>query len=219
MENNKMFKSLYDRILSVKFLNTVLIGCAVMGGACSLSHPITDMTTKEKAWEEFSHPVDSTRTKVWWFHGETETTREGITADLEAYKRAGIGGVVYYDQVHGKAENALPALSPAWWDMLRFAASEAKRIGLSFEVNLSNGFVAGGPWITKRLGMQRLIASDTLVSGDQHFSAILSKPGKAGRNGLPPDRFRYVLLRFCSGGYGPLCSSSLGYIGDKGSFH
>ena len=178
MENNKMFKSLYDRILSVKFLNTVLIGCAVMGGACSLSHPITDMTTKEKAWEEFSHPVDSTRTKVWWFHGETETTREGITADLEAYKRAGIGGVVYYDQVHGKAENALPALSPAWWDMLRFAASEAKRIGLSFEVNLSNGFVAGGPWITKRLGMQRLIASDTLVSGDQHFSAILSKPGK-----------------------------------------
>ena len=76
-----MFKSLYDRILSVKFLNTVLIGCAVMGGACSLSHPITDMTTKEKAWEEFSHPVDSTRTKVWWFHGETETTREGITAD------------------------------------------------------------------------------------------------------------------------------------------
>ena len=32
MENNKMFKSLYDRILSVKFLNTVLIGCAVMGG-------------------------------------------------------------------------------------------------------------------------------------------------------------------------------------------
>lgn len=94
-----MFKSLYDRILSVKFLNTVLIGCAVMGGACSLSHPITDMTTKEKAWEEFSHPVDSTRTKVWWFHGETETTREGITADLEAYKRAGIGGVVYYDQV------------------------------------------------------------------------------------------------------------------------
>lgn len=86
--------------------------------------------------------------------------------------------MVYYDQVHGKAENALPALSPAWWDMLRFAASEAKRIGLSFEVNLSNGFVAGGPWITKRLGMQRLIASDTLVSGDQHFSAILSKPGK-----------------------------------------
>ena len=30
------------------------------------------------------------RTKVWWFHGETETTREGITADLEAYKRGAL---------------------------------------------------------------------------------------------------------------------------------
>ena len=42
----------------------------------------------------FSVPPDSTRTKVWWFHGETETTREGITADLEAFRRAGVGGVV-----------------------------------------------------------------------------------------------------------------------------
>lgn len=137
------------------------------------------LSTFDEAWNEFSNPTDSTRTKVWWFHGETETTREGITADLEAYKRAGVGGVVYYDQVHGKAENALPAFAPQWWDMLRFAATEAKRIGLSFEVNVSNGFVAGGPWITKRLGMQRLIASDTLVDGNQHLTTMLPAPGSS----------------------------------------
>ena len=45
--------------------------------------------TVEQAWKEFANPQDSTRTKVWWFHGETETTRDGITADLEAYKRGG----------------------------------------------------------------------------------------------------------------------------------
>ncbi len=136
-------------------------------------------STKEQAWREFLKPDDSTRTKVWWFHGETETTREGITADLEAYKRAGIGGVVYYDQVHGDAKNALPALSSGWWEMLRFAASEAKRIGLSFEINVSNGFVAGGPWITKELGMQRLVASDRVVTGGKHFSGVLPAPGRA----------------------------------------
>lgn len=43
---------------------------------------------------------------MWWFLGETETTREGITADLEAFKEAGVGCVVYYDQVHGKGEGA-----------------------------------------------------------------------------------------------------------------
>ena len=76
----------------------------------------------QTALDRFRSPDDATRTKVWWFHGETETTREGITADLEGYKAAGIGGVVYYDQVHGTAANALDAFSPQWWEMLRFAA-------------------------------------------------------------------------------------------------
>ena len=77
----------------------------------------------------FADPQDSTRTKVWWFHGETETTREGITADLEAYRRAGVGGVVYYDQVHNKkTPGAFEAMSPEWWDMLIFSAREAERL-------------------------------------------------------------------------------------------
>lgn len=45
-----------------------------------------------KALYGFEHPQDSARTKVWWFHGETETTRAGITADLEAYRKQGVGG-------------------------------------------------------------------------------------------------------------------------------
>ena len=77
------------------------VGCLLTCMACSNQSGIKQSTLAQ-AWEEFSHPQDSTRTKVWWFHGETETTREGITADLEAYKKAGVGGVVYYDQVHGQ---------------------------------------------------------------------------------------------------------------------
>lgn len=132
--------------------------------------------TLDQAWEEFAHPQDSTRTKVWWFHGETETTKEGITADLEGFKRAGVGGVVYYDQAHGTGENACPAMSGEWWDMLHFAASEAKRLGLSFEANIANGYVAGGPWITPELGMQRLTATETIVEGNTKFEGILPAP-------------------------------------------
>ena len=130
------------------------------------------------ALQTFRIPEDSTRTKVWWFHGETPTTREGITADLEAYKAAGVGGVVYYDQVHGPGTGALDAFSPGWWEMLKFAALEAKRIGLSFEVNLSNGYVAGGPWITPEMGMQRLCSSDTLVRGGGRFRGRLADPSR-----------------------------------------
>lgn len=124
----------------------------------------------------FEHPQDSTRTKVWWFHGETETTKKGITADLTAFKKAGIGGVIYYDQSHGKAENALEGFSPEWMKMLRFAAEEAKRVGLTFEIHLSNGYVAGGPWITNETSMKRLVATETYIKGGKHFSGKLEEP-------------------------------------------
>jgi hypothetical protein len=119
---------------------------------------------------------DSARTKVWWFHGETETTREGITADLEAFKQMGVGGVVYYDQSHGKAEKALPGFSPEWWKALRFAAEEAKRLKLTFELHLSNGYVAGGPWITYENSMKRLTATETFIQGGAPVAAKLEAP-------------------------------------------
>jgi hypothetical protein len=132
--------------------------------------------TLEKALFGFENPQDSTRTKTWWFHGDTETTTEGIPADLEAFKRAGIGGVVYYDQSHGRAENALPGFSPEWWKMLRFSAEEAKRTGLSFEIHVSNGFVAGGPWITNEYSMKRLAATELLLEGGKYFEGKLETP-------------------------------------------
>ena len=130
----------------------------------------------DNIYSEFSSAPDSSRTKVWWFHGETETTHEGITADLEAFKEAGVGGVVYYDQVHGDAKGAFPVFSPEWWNALIFSASEAKRLGLSFEINLSNGFVAGGPWITKRLSMKRLCKREIMVDGGSRFDGVLPAP-------------------------------------------
>lgn len=66
--------------------------------------------------------------------------------------------------------------------MLYFAAREAERLGLSFEAHVSNGFVAGGPWITEELGMQMLAATDTLVHGRQSF---------CGRLSLPQNKYNY----------------------------
>ncbi|MDR0988922.1 MAG: glycosyl hydrolase family 2 [Prevotellaceae bacterium] len=138
-----------------------------------------------KAIVGFETPQDAARTKTWWFHGETETTREGITADLEAFKRVGIGGVVYYDQSHGPAENALPAFAPQWWEMLRFAAEEAQRVGLTFELHIGNGFVAGGNYIPDSLSMKRLQASQLVVSGGKNL--ILETTPPPGRNGYYED--------------------------------
>lgn len=136
--------------------------------------------TIDDIYHRFQRVPDEARTKVWWFHGENKTTREGITADLEAYKQAGVGGVVYYDQQHGPGTpDASPSMSPAWWEMLKFGAQEAKRLGLSFEINISNGYVCGGPWITPDLAIQAVYSKETLIAGGQHYHAPLPSPDRA----------------------------------------
>ena len=111
------------------------------------------------------HIPDDCRPKAWWFFGQTETTHEGITADAEAMKRVGFGGVVYYDQYHGENPNAEKLWSDAWWDGLEFAASEAARLGITFETAVGNGYVAGGPWIDPAHAMKTLAVIDRDTNG------------------------------------------------------
>jgi hypothetical protein len=132
----------------------------------------------------FNHPQDSARTKVWWFFGETETTREGITADLEAFKQQGVGGVVYYDQVHGSGEGADKVFDAHWWQSLIFASQEAKRLGLTFEANIGNGYVAGGRWITPDRSMQRLAEGETLVASPSPHPEQSSSPRSLPQGGV-----------------------------------
>ena len=72
-------------------MNKILTAAILCAATLVQAHAQTGII---QTLEEFRNPQDSTRTKVWWFHGETPTTREGITADLEAYRQAGIGGIV-----------------------------------------------------------------------------------------------------------------------------
>ena len=117
----------------------------------------------QRLWQ---HPANDYRMKTWWFFGFERTTDEGITADVEALRDAGFGGVVYYDQQHAKdaaAQGAEDAFSEGWWHHLRFAAEEARRCGLTFELNISNGYCAGGRWIDAAHAMQRVETAEMVV--------------------------------------------------------
>lgn len=131
----------------------------------------------DRLWNSFINPDNEARTKLWWFHGETETTKEGIDADLQAFKEAGIGGVVFYDQTHGSQEGAFPALSPSWWEMIKYAALKAKELGLTFDVASTNGYVAGGPWIKPENGMKKIVTirpGETAPKGFRKLMTISS---------------------------------------------
>jgi len=124
----------------------------------------------------FTAAPDSTRTRVWWFWGETVVTREGIKADLESFKKVGIGGVVLYEQLFSSSPEAIKSMSPEWLSLVNYAGSECARLGLQFDITVSSGYCAGGPWITPDLAMQRLISSELNIRGGQHFSGKIPSP-------------------------------------------
>lgn len=126
--------------------------------------------------ESFKSPPVAARPTTWWFWGESVTTEHGITQDLEAMKRVGWGGVVLYEQVFSDAPDAYRSLSPEFMARVRFAAAECARLGLSLELNVGPGYVAGGPWITPELGVQRLVSSELQIEGGTRISRTLPKP-------------------------------------------
>ena len=59
----------------------------------------------------FTHPPDSAKPWVYWFWLNSNITREGITADLEAMKRVGIGGVLIMEVDQGAPVGPVPTQS------------------------------------------------------------------------------------------------------------
>ena len=51
--------------------------------------------------QRFLNPPDKAKPWVYWFPLDGNLTREGITADLEAMARVGIGGVLYMETAQG----------------------------------------------------------------------------------------------------------------------
>ena len=92
--------------------------------------------------------------------------KQGITLDLEAMKRIGIGGAQIFNVDVGIPSGSAPFMSPQWRECILHAAKEAKRLGLELCVHNSAGWSSsGGPWITPDHAMQRLTFSEQTVSG------------------------------------------------------
>ncbi|RTQ51624.1 DNA-binding protein [Hymenobacter gummosus] len=129
----------------------------------------------------FQNSPDAAKPWVFWYWMNAAVTPEGITADLEAMRQAGIGGA-YLMPIRGADDKPLvtpPAeqLSPRWWQMVRHAMAEADRLGLKLAMHVSDGFaLAGGPWITPELAMQKVVFSETRLTGGRKQSIQLPQP-------------------------------------------
>lgn len=125
----------------------------------------------------FVAPPDSCRPWVYAFFLNGNITRGGITADLEAMKRAGIGGMTVMEVDQGSPRGPVDFMSDEWRALFKHLVAEAGRLGL--EVNLNNGAGwngSGGPWMPLDQAMQLVVTSETQVQSGRKFEGELPKP-------------------------------------------
>ena len=127
--------------------------------------------------KNFAAPPDSARPWVYLFPLNGNISSNGITADLEAMKRVGIGGVLYMEVDQGAPQGPAAFGGTLWRNLFKHLCSEANRLGLQVTMNNDAGWCgSGGPWITPELSMQKVVWSETAVTGPKPFDAVLPPP-------------------------------------------
>ncbi len=125
----------------------------------------------------FAHPPAAAKPWVYWYFMDGNLNRDGMTADLEAMKQAGIGGAIFLEVNIGIPRGPVDFMSPQWQDLVAHAAREADRLGIQIALGAGPGWCGtGGPWITPDQAMQDLVASTTNVAGPARFSGKLPRP-------------------------------------------
>ena len=125
----------------------------------------------------FVRPPEAARPWVYWFWLNGNITREGITADLEAMKRVGIGGVLIMEVDQGAPVGPIAFMSPRWRELFKHVAAEAWRLGLEVNMNDDAGWNgSGGPWIKPEQSMQKVVWSETSLEGLKRFEGPLPPP-------------------------------------------
>lgn len=143
----------------------------------------------------FAQPPAAARPWVYWFIIDGNFSRAGITADLEAMQRAGVGGVILMEVEVGLPRGPVQFMSAEWRGLFRHAVEEAERLGLQITLNAGPGWTgSGGPWVKVEQSMQHLVASTVDLVGPTNFNAPLPRPAPRkpyfGTGGLSPDMIK-----------------------------
>ena len=117
----------------------------------------------------FVTPPDSAKPQTWWHWVDGRVNTNTVTAELEALKAIGVGGVQMFMAGRGPTPaNETPCLSPKWKDAVRHAVAECDRLGLELTAQNAPGWSgAGGPWITPDRAMFLVESQENRVSGGQ----------------------------------------------------
>jgi hypothetical protein len=120
---------------------------------------------------ETDWPEVSSETKPWtrwWWHGSA-VTKADLTAEMEIYAAAGLGGLeitpIY--GVRGEEDEFIDYLTPRWMDMLEHVLVEAERLDMGVDMATGNGWPFGGPWVDADAACKNMVLGTYELSEGQ----------------------------------------------------
>jgi len=147
----------------------VLLSALLILATAQSNLPANDALAKS-----FRNPPLSARPHTWWHWMDGNVTKEGLTADLEAMKQAGIGGAQMFTVAQGIPKGPVDYMSPQWREMIKHAVKEAGRLGIELCLHNCAGWSSsGGPWVKPENAMQVISWSGIKVTGPKHLEQKL----------------------------------------------
>ncbi|HXS76962.1 MAG TPA: glycosyl hydrolase [Terracidiphilus sp.] len=158
----------------------LLLSCLVAVAAFGQQRTTNPDVSTKGLHEAFAHPPDDSRIMVrWWWFGPS-ATREELTRELEQMKSSGIGGVeiaTLYPLALDDPKTGFhnySFVSDEHIENLRFAAEEARRLGLRVDVTLGSGWPFGGAHIPVTEAAGELRVESVPVAGGESSIAVPS---------------------------------------------
>jgi hypothetical protein len=154
--------------------------------------PAADTAASDSGWPEITR--ENKPWTRWWWPGSA-VDKASLTAQLEKFAAAGLGGVeitpIY--GAKGYEERYIDFLSPKWMEMLEHVGREAQRLGLGVDMATGTGWPFGGPWITPEFANTRAVLRDGRIVGEPTRQMV--KRAAPGDEGLVVDPFSPEALR------------------------
>ena len=146
-------------------------------GLFLLTTGITVAQTTDQLEQDFLNPKNEHKSIIIWQWMDGLVTREGITADLEAFKEAGLAGVQNF-QIGGPrqiriSDPSASIESDKWKGLMRWAMDECERLGLTFGTHNCPGWSSSAyPTVEPRYSMLKLVYSEVPVPTDKRIRTM-----------------------------------------------
>jgi hypothetical protein len=125
----------------------------------------------------FADPPADTRPACYWYWMSDHVSHDGITKDLEAMARVGIGEAFIGNIDVGGARGPVKVLTEPSFEAMAHAMREGHRTGVRVGMfNCPGWSQSGGPWVTPAQTMRYVVGAQTRVTGPARFSKKLETP-------------------------------------------